>query len=98
MNKKDKFILRARSRWSRDINKVDKRACLENDGIMCDLCQKGWIPGYCRVVRYRYYAHMLGKEEFKKDLLSGNAVYLKQALRLYAPWKLNEFEKLLILL
>jgi len=74
------------------------RACLENGGKSCNLCKKGWYSYDCKVEQYKTWAHFIGKQEILQAVKTGQITYLKQAITLYAPWKLGELEKLLVLI
>ena len=98
MTKNKKFIIKSRDRWRKNLRSIEKRACTEQGGIICDNCDEGWVPGYCKVVRYRFYIHRIDKKEAIKEAKKGNSRYVMHAAKLYAPWKLGMLEKLLVLL
>ena len=77
---------------------IEQRACQQNGGTMCDSCQRGWSIRDCQVGRLRYYAHKINSKDIMIAVKLGDIMYLKKALELYAPWKLNELEKLLVLI
>lgn len=74
------------------------RECVRNGGTRCPNCSKGMIALNCQVGAYRYYAHKLSKKDIVQAARTGDISYIKKAIELYAPWKLGELEKLLVLI